>query len=460
MGAHSSKVSAIGNQLSRQSDRTRAQNQNQSVLDAVSKILAANQHLEQRLQTAESKLQQQAEQIRVHAANAMTDALTGLANRRAFDAELARRLAEYQRYGKAFCLMILDIDHFKKFNDTYGHLAGDQVLRLVGDTLKTTVRTPDFVARYGGEEFAVIMPQTSLDEGSRGGERIRAGIEQAQCIYEDQKLQVTASIGVAQVAAGQSAPVLIHCADEALYRSKQSGRNQVQAFHPTVPAAAEAESKRPAPIANTTQLPVAHHESVIDKPTATRDESEDLTRSSPDTRTDAETGLPNRTEFCEETRRRLAEMARHGGRLSVMLIEIDHLEKLVAQHGRPMEDLMLKTCTQFLTAAMRDMDLVARYDLAAFAVVLPGTPLMHAVGASERLRTAIEHCPLQLAGQRVKLSVSVGVAEAEVGEDSVSFVTRATDAHRVAIDAGGNRVFYHTGTSIEALPESEPAETV
>ena len=166
------------------------------MLDAVSKILSANQHLEQRLQSAESKLQQQAEQIRVHAANALTDALTGLANRRAFDSELARRLAEFQRYGKTFCLMMLDIDHFKRFNDTHGHLAGDQVLRLVGATLKTTVRTPDFVARYGGEEFAVIMPQTSLEEGSRGGERIRSGIERAKCIYENKNLQVTASIGL------------------------------------------------------------------------------------------------------------------------------------------------------------------------------------------------------------------------------------------------------------------------
>ena len=179
-----------------------------------------------------------------------------------------------------------------------------------------------------------------------------------------------------------------------------------------------------------------------------------------ETRTDALTGLPNRTEFCEETRRRLAEMVRHGGRLSIMLIQIDHLEKLHAEHGQPMEDLTLKTCTQFLTAAMRDMDLVARYDHAVFAVVLPGTSLMHAVGASERLRTAIEHCPLQLAGQRAKLSVSVGVAEAEMGEDSVTFMTRAIDSQHVAMNAGGNRVFYHTGTSIEALPESEPAETV
>ena len=83
---------------------------------------------------------------------------------------------------------MLDVDHFKKFNDTHGHLAGDEVLRLVGRTLKTAARTSDFVARYGGEEFAVIMPKTTLPETPPCGERIRSAIEQAQCEFEGKKL--------------------------------------------------------------------------------------------------------------------------------------------------------------------------------------------------------------------------------------------------------------------------------
>ena len=197
VGAHSSQVEAISNQLSAQQSDGAEQEVN--VLEAVTKILEVNQRLEQQLQSAESKLHEQAEQIKLHSANALTDALTGLGNRRAFDAELARRSAEFQRQGTTFCLLMLDVDHFKKFNDAHGHLAGDEVLRLVGRTLKSAVRTPDFVARYGGEEFGVIMPQTTLAETPPCGERIRAAIEQAECEFEGKKLRVTASIGIAQV---------------------------------------------------------------------------------------------------------------------------------------------------------------------------------------------------------------------------------------------------------------------
>ena len=170
VGAHSSKVEAISNQLSTQQSEGTGQEVN--VLNAVTKILEANQRLEQQLHSAESRLNEQAEQIKHHAANALTDALTSLGNRRAFDSELARRCSEFQRQGTPFCLMMLDVDHFKKFNDTHGHLAGDEVLRLVGRTLKAAVRTPDFVARYGGEEFGVIMPQTSLAETPPCAERV------------------------------------------------------------------------------------------------------------------------------------------------------------------------------------------------------------------------------------------------------------------------------------------------
>ena len=140
----------------------------------------------------------------------------------------ARRSAEFQRQGTTFCLLMLDVDHFKKFNDAHGHLAGDEVLRLVGRTLKSAVRTPDFVARYGGEEFGVIMPQTTLAETPPCGERIRAAIEQAECEFEGKKLRVTASIGIAQSLPRQSPNALVQIADEALYAAKQAGRNRVQ----------------------------------------------------------------------------------------------------------------------------------------------------------------------------------------------------------------------------------------
>ena len=430
------------------SNRT-ASRQDQGVLDAVSKILAANQQLEERLHSAESKLQQQAEQIKVHAANALTDALTGLANRRAFDAELARRVAENQRYGKSFCLMMLDIDHFKKFNDTHGHLAGDEVLRLVGRTLKSTVRTPDFAARYGGEEFAVIMPETALAEALHGGERVRLDIEKAECTFENKTLKVTSSIGLAQVASGQSPTVLIQCADEALYRAKQTGRNQVQVYGSQ---ASSEEISTAVAGASEKATPSVADKSAPHRVTGSAAPSDFAIG---EIRTDAQTGLPNRTAFCEETHRRLSEAQLHGTQLSVMMIKLDNLQSLVAEHGPQLANLALRTCTQFLSAAMREMDLVARCNNEVFGVVLPGTPLMHAAGASERLRTAIEHCPLQLMNRQIRFTVSIGVAESRTGDDMILFLTRAEAAQQAAAAVGGNRVNFHTGTSIEALPQSE-----
>ena len=335
------------------------------VLGAVSKILEANQRLAKQLQSAEEKLNEQAEQIKVHASQALTDALTGLGNRRAFDLELDRRIADFQRHGTPTCLLMLDVDHFKKFNDTHGHLAGDEVLRLVGKTLKSAVRTEDFVARYGGEEFGIILPRSNLTEALAGAERVRSEIEKAKCSYDDKGLHVTVSIGLARLTGRQSAPLFVQAADQALYAAKQGGRNQVQVNQEKAPPAAVESADR---IDQKSALPVAH----------------EFAQS--DLRTDAQTGLPNRTSFCEDIRRRMAETKRHGHRISIILMQVDNFGTLLGQHGSPLEDLLLRTCTQFLSAAMRDMDLVARYGNDTFGIVLPGTALVHAAAAGERLR--------------------------------------------------------------------------
>jgi diguanylate cyclase len=436
VGAHSSQVVAISNELT--APREDGSVADPKVLSAVSKILEANQRLEQQLVSAESKLHEQAEQIRVHATQALTDALTGLGNRRAFDAELTRRIADFQRRGTPVCLTILDVDHFKKFNDAHGHLAGDEVLRMVGQTLKTSARASDFVARYGGEEFAVVMPQSTVVEAVQGAERIRADIEKALCKFEGKSLRVTASFGVAQLATGDSAATLVQSADEALYAAKQGGRNQVQVHQ------RKQETK---PI---DQTPVAA------APTALKPATLAMEAAAHDSRTDALTGLPNRTSFCEDIRRRLSESQRHGNRLAVILIHIDDLDELVREHGLPAGELVMKTCTQFLSAAMRDMDLVARYESNMFGIVLPGTALIHASCAGDRLRGAIERCPLQWNDRKFGFTVSAGVAESQPGEDLVTFITRAEEARKVSLANGGNQVHFHTGISVEPVPEQTP----
>jgi two-component system cell cycle response regulator len=161
----------------------------------------------------------------------ITDGLTKLHNHRYFQDELARAFEESQRYQRPLSLAMIDIDFFKKFNDTYGHAVGDDVLKQAADLYRHSVRSTDLVARYGGEEFAVMMPETALDDGIAFAEKIRNMIETTPLDTQAGPLNVTVSLGVASVPHSRihSAKELIVAADKALYRAKRNGRNQVQA---------------------------------------------------------------------------------------------------------------------------------------------------------------------------------------------------------------------------------------
>lgn len=166
---------------------------------------------------------------------ALTDTLTGLANRRRFDAALENELERAHRFNRPLSLLMLDLDYFKKFNDTYGHLAGDQVLTRVGEVLRRNLRSVDLPARYGGEEFVVILPETGMVGAAATAERIREAMERENFTVGPGRLeQVTVSIGgvtylpLKRTVGGKpDGPTLVRAADRALYSAKQSGRNRV-----------------------------------------------------------------------------------------------------------------------------------------------------------------------------------------------------------------------------------------
>jgi diguanylate cyclase (GGDEF)-like protein len=160
---------------------------------------------------------------------ARTDALTGLPNRRETMERLQGELQRSQRSGRPIAVLMFDIDHFKRVNDTWGHAAGDQVLRAVADTAHDSLRRIDSCGRIGGEEFLVLLPETDPENAHGAAERLRAAIELCRVHYADQVLRVTVSIGVAiQLAeASQTAEVLLQRADQALYAAKEGGRNRV-----------------------------------------------------------------------------------------------------------------------------------------------------------------------------------------------------------------------------------------
>lgn len=152
----------------------------------------------------------------------VTDGLTKVRNRRSLEEFLRAQFDEVARYGRPLSFILLDVDKFKMFNDSFGHLAGDEVLIDVAKTLTRTARASDFVARYGGEEFAVVLPETDIEDAMTAVERFRAAIESGDWRHR----QVTASFGVATFNGHDSIEALIRDADEALYHSKETGRNR------------------------------------------------------------------------------------------------------------------------------------------------------------------------------------------------------------------------------------------
>jgi diguanylate cyclase len=220
MGQHSSCLAEVNEGLA-----VAVRDETELVATALTKLLMANSKLRERLESAESLLMEQAETIETHATEARTDALTGLVNRRAFDDEINRCFSAYRRQGRTFSIVLLDLDHFKKWNDSFGHQAGDQLLTRVAAILQDNAREMDLVARYGGEEFALILPGTTLPDATLVAERIRNTIAQTNFGTDKEEASMTISAGTAEVGPEDSTTTLVSRADTALYQAKASGRN-------------------------------------------------------------------------------------------------------------------------------------------------------------------------------------------------------------------------------------------
>ncbi|MBI5757313.1 MAG: GGDEF domain-containing protein [Planctomycetales bacterium] len=196
-----------------------------AILEATTRILEANKDLQTDLANARAEIATQREQLGAMATQALTDPLTGLDNRRSLDQELKRQVARVNRHGSHVCVVMIDLDHFKKVNDRFGHLIGDELLRTVSGLIKRVMRDGDFVARYGGEEFACILPNTSLEDSQIPAERIRCEIAAHSMKVGNANVSPTVSIGISECTAGDTVEQFVHRADQALYAAKGSGRN-------------------------------------------------------------------------------------------------------------------------------------------------------------------------------------------------------------------------------------------
>lgn len=193
-------------------------------------VAERNRMLEQRLDRASGEVTELKQNLETVQREALTDALTGIPNRKSFEVRLREAVRDAAETNETLSLLIADIDHFKRFNDTYGHQIGDQVLRLVAKTLTDSVKGRDTPARYGGEEFAIILPQTRLDAARVVADQIRLGLMRRKLVSRDKTGDygtVTLSFGAAQYRPGEPLAALVERADAALYYAKREGRNRV-----------------------------------------------------------------------------------------------------------------------------------------------------------------------------------------------------------------------------------------
>ena len=203
----------------------------------VANIVTATRIMEERNETLESRLGESAaeiEQLKVNLADtrrrAMTDALTGILNRSSFDTEIARAAQEARKSREHLSLLMVDIDHFKQFNDTFGHQVGDKVLALTAATLNECTKGQDIAARYGGEEFAVVLPRTDLRGAAMVGETVRKRISEKELVNRSTGKnlgRITVSVGASNLLHGEELAEFVERADQALYLAKRSGRNRV-----------------------------------------------------------------------------------------------------------------------------------------------------------------------------------------------------------------------------------------
>lgn len=194
------------------------------------KMVQKNQSLESELNKTTTRMKDLRKEVETARQEAETDGLTGIMNRKAFDRVLKNKLFEAKDESKAMSLLILDIDHFKKFNDTYGHQVGDQVLRLVAKTLVESIKGKDTAARYGGEEFCIILPETNMTAAIAVGNGLCKAIANKELINKntgDVLGRITVSIGAAEAVSSDKNAAIIERADQALYSAKQKGRDQV-----------------------------------------------------------------------------------------------------------------------------------------------------------------------------------------------------------------------------------------
>jgi diguanylate cyclase len=227
---YSKDLAGTSERLAKADDRESLRTVLDHMIQSAKEMEINNKKLEARLAASRQEIEQLHENLQAVRTESLTDPLTTLSNRKFFDAALAKAIAAAKHNDEPLALLMSDIDHFKRFNDTFGHLTGDQVLRLVATSVKQNVKGQDIAARYGGEEFVVALPNTGLQSAIMVADHIRCAVMTKELVKRStsERLgRITVSIGIAVLHPHDTAQTLIERADTCLYAAKRNGRNRI-----------------------------------------------------------------------------------------------------------------------------------------------------------------------------------------------------------------------------------------
>lgn len=403
--AHQSRVQAVSDTLvdGAQKDSPTA------ILDAVSELVKANEGMQQKLHLAQQQINDQSEQLETAEKRAVTDGLTRIANRRAFDTQF--EICHAKGPAGAGVLAILDVDHFKKFNDVYGHRAGDEVLRVVARTFESQVSDYGMVARFGGEEFALLL-DCPVDKAIEVIETARIAIGEKKIHFEGNDLQVKASAGVATLLPGESMEGWLQRADDGLYKSKDAGRDCAHRMDGEVPIRIELNGAcKPA------SKPAAKIEVPAEPPAAT---PEPVAATTPFSK------LPDREQIGAEFESMLEKAKAVGGLMQVLAIRYN---------AKPSNSAM-RSLLQIVRAGSRSVEQLGTANETTLLLCMPNADEALAITRGEQIVKAIESVQQRNSDVNGKI-LGIGVSEARDGDVYEEVVNRVSEA---AVSACGDGV--------------------
>lgn len=424
-------------------DDTNALMQAEACLFLLGQLQSTHAELNERLRAAEARVHEQSMKIKWHANEARTDALTNLSNRRAFEDELSRRTTEVRRSMAPLTFIMIDVDHFKRLNDTYGHRAGDGVLRGVATALQQSIPGAELIARYGGEEFAVVLTGMSMAETAAAADCFRRTLRRARFKIGNQTVEATASCGVALLQPNEHPTHLVQRSDAALYSAKQAGRNATHCHTgSTIVAAPPSVDRDP------DDTPLQFDLSSCDSEEWLNDVDEEPSLYNLMQLAHKPPGLPGacRVTWCDRPmlfsyiRQRIAEWNRGGDPFCLLLTEIDNFDHLALRYGCRSAELVLRSLTLHLDATMREMDVLCQLGRSSTVILLPRATVESATMVAERIRAGAAQFAFPSATGCCEFSVSIGRTDVRSGDLPISLLDRLKNSLNAAQRNGGDQV--------------------